>query len=323
AEEQKHLANDWAAQAQALQRRYEERTAALQQSVADRSKDQEMLVSALAQVEAVRHALSGAEARLTAGTYELQNGMSARSILDLFVAGRQALVRFTLPEGFTIRQAAALLDRKGIAEASDFISASNSPELLADFGIPAASLQGYLFPDTYYFPMAYGGEAVARAMVGAFREKISALEEATALDPRELHAKIILASIIEREYRLSEEAPLMAGVFANRLRIGMALQSCATVVYVITEVLSKPHPEALFDRDLKIDDPYNTYLHSGLPPGPIANPGLTAIDAALRPAKTDYLYFRLVDADLGRHRFSRTLEEHVGARSFAVKRIGG
>jgi len=267
--------------------------------------------------------ISGADAKIKAGTYELRNGMSARSILDLFVAGRQALVRFTLPEGFTLRQAAALLDQKGIAEADDFLSAADSPELLSELGIPAASLQGYLFPDTYYFPIAYGGEAVARAMVGAFRERVSALAEAAALGPRELHAKIILASIIEREYRLPEEAPLMAGVFANRLRIGMALQSCATVVYVITELLGKPHPEALFDRDLKIDDPFNTYLHPGLPPGPIANPGLTAIDAALRPAKTDYLYFRLVDADQGRHRFSRTLEEHAGARTFSVKRIGG
>jgi UPF0755 protein len=289
-------------------------------SVAGRLESQEIIRSSLLLRAFAR--ISGDDAKLKAGTYELQEGMSARSILDLFVSGRQALVRFTLPEGYTLRQAAILLDRKGIAKADDFVLATRSPNLLAELGIPATSLQGYLFPDTYNFPMAYGGESVARVMVAAFREKVSSIADVAALSPRELHMRIILASIIEREYRLPDEAPLMAGVFENRLRIGMALQSCATVVYVITEVLGKPHPDTLYDRDLKIADPYNTYLHPGLPPGPIANPGLTAIDAALRPAKTDYLYFRLIDADEGRHRFSRTLEEHIGARGFTVKRIG-
>jgi UPF0755 protein len=131
---------------------------------------------------------------------------------------------------------------------------------------------------------------------------------------------VILASIVEREYRLDEEAPLMAGVFKNRLDIGMALQSCATVEYVITEIQGKPHPEVLSTRDTEIRDPYNTYIRPGLPPGPIASPGMIALKAAFNPTKSDYLYFRLVEADSGRHYFSRTLDDHIKAGRLYTKR---
>ncbi|HOX92645.1 MAG TPA: endolytic transglycosylase MltG, partial [Spirochaetales bacterium] len=126
-------------------------------------------------------------------------------------------------------------------------------------------------------------------------------------------------SIVEREYRLPEEAPRMASVFLNRLKIGMALQSCATVVYVITQRLGKPHPSRLFDRDLEIPDPFNTYRQPGLPPAPIANPGLVALSAVFRPESSRYLYFRLVDEASGRHYFSETLDEHIRAGSLSVK----
>jgi UPF0755 protein len=145
-------------------------------------------------------------------------------------------------------------------------------------------------------------------------------ERMPLMPPDELNRLVILASIIEREYRLDEEAPLMAGVFKNRLDIGMALQSCATVEYVITEIQGKPHPEVLSTRDTEIRDPYNTYIRSGLPPGPIASPGAIALKAAFNPVKSDYLYFRLVEADLGRHYFSRTLDDHIKAGRLYTKR---
>jgi len=160
-------------------------------------------------------------------------------------------------------------------------------------------------------------------MVETFKRRVAeALPESASLSPQELHERLILASIVEREYRVPGEAPLMASVFSNRLRIGMALQSCATVVYVITEELGKPHPELLLFRDLEIESPFNTYLNRGLPPAPIANPGLVALLAALEPEKTEYLYFRLVDAAAGRHKFSVTYDEHEDAAPLAVKRSG-
>ncbi len=161
-------------------------------------------------------------------------------------------------------------------------------------------------------------------MVGALRSRLAeGLPESLSLDPGELHRRIILASVVEREYRLPEEAPRIAGVFWNRLKIGMALQSCATVVYIITEVQGKKHPEVLYNRDIEIQHPFNTYLHPGLPPAPIANPGLTALQAVFRPEPSRYLYFRLLDARTGRHYFSETLDEHIRAGSLAVKGIGG
>jgi UPF0755 protein len=128
-----------------------------------------------------------------------------------------------------------------------------------------------------------------------------------------------MASIVEREYRSPDEAPVMAGVFYNRLKLRMRLQSCATVVYVITEIQGKPHPSRLFDKDIEIKDPYNTYTQRGLPPGPIASPGLTALNAAINPAETDYLYFRLVNQAEGRHYFSKTLDGHIQAAALYTK----
>jgi UPF0755 protein len=266
--------------------------------------------------------IRGVDSSIKAGSYRVMPGMGAAGLLDDLVAGRQALVRVTVPEGLTLSQIAVLLDGLGIAGKAEFVFACRDPAFTSELGLRASSLEGYLFPDTYLLPVAFGPREAARAMVDAFKSRVSSIPEAAALSPSELHSRVVLASIVEREYRLPEEAPLMASVFYNRLRIGMALQSCATVVYVITEKLGKPHPEQLFDRDIRIPDSYNTYLHPGLPPGPISNPGLTALLAAFRPAATKYLYFRLVDEERGSHHFSASLEEHVGARSLLVKKVG-
>jgi UPF0755 protein len=266
--------------------------------------------------------LEGTGASLKAGTYRIEDGMDSKRIFDEFVSGKQALCKVTIPEGYTLSQVAKLLEKLGVAKSQDFLRAANSPALLAELRIPASSVEGYLFPDTYFLPVEYSAELIIRSMVETFRAKLASIPESASLSPSELQERIILASIVEREYKSPSEAPLMASVFYNRLKIRMALQSCATVVYVITERQGKPHPDVIFDRDLKIDDPYNTYEHRGLPPGPISNPGLTSLEAVFYPASSRYLYFRLVNQDEGTHHFSETLEEHIESRMLFIKRVG-
>jgi UPF0755 protein len=268
--------------------------------------------------------IQGSASSIKSGTYQIERGMGARAILALLVSGRQSLLKVTIPEGYTLKQTAALLETQGIVNAKDFLNAARDPVLIASLGAEGPSLEGYLFPDTYFLPRSFPAPELLTMMVSSFRKKLGeAIPESRSLSPRDLQQKLILASIVEREYRVPAEAPYMASVFYNRLAIGMALQSCATVVYVLTEKLGKPHPDVVYDRDLKIADPYNTYWRRGLPPGPICSPGLTALNAAFRPAASRYLYFRLVDADAGVHHFSASLEEHNQAASFIVKRIGG
>jgi UPF0755 protein len=181
-------------------------------------------------------------------------------------------------------------------------------------------MEGYLFPDTYFFPSDYPPDKVVRAMADNFFNKLDFISPSiSAKSMNELNDIVIMASIVEREYRVPDEAPIMAGVFYNRLRINMALQSCATVEYVITEILGRPHPSVLLFRDLEIRNPYNTYLYRGLPPGPISAPGLIALRAAIYPERTDFLYFRLTDPASGRHYFSRTYDEHIRAGQLITK----
>ncbi len=290
--------------------------------IAVRLEDAGLIRSALAFQALLR--LRNQQTSLKRGTYRIEPGMGGRDVQELLVSGRQALVRVTVPEGHTLRRSAEVLHEAAVTDREDFLAAARDPDLLASLGIPAATAEGYLFPDTYYLPLKTPGAEAVRLMVGALRSRLAeGLPESLSLDPRELHRRIILASVVEREYRLPEEAPRIAGVFWNRLRIGMALQSCATVVYIITEVQGKKHPEVLYNRDIEIQHPFNTYLHPGLPPAPIANPGLTALQAVFRPEPSRYLYFRLLDARTGRHYFSETLDEHIRAGSLAVKGIGG
>jgi UPF0755 protein len=289
------------------------------QSVATRLADGGYIRSAL--VFRLLAKTGGLDSSFKAGTYRILPEMGAKRIMDEFVSGEQALVRITVPEGFTLSQVARLLERDGVAAKKDFLAAASTPRLLDELGIHAPSAEGYLFPDTYFFPSNYSAEGVLRSMVRAFKERIAAIPEAAALSPAELQDRVILASIVEREYKSPDEAPMMASVFYNRLKLRMALQSCATVVYVITERLGKPHPEVIYDRDLKLADPYNSYINRGLPPGPIANPGMTALRAAFYPASSRYLYFRLVDPKAGKHHFSATLEEHIDAARLFIKRV--
>ncbi len=249
--------------------------------------------------------------------------MSSSAIVDAMAAGKLASIRVTVPEGFTMGQTARLMESKRICTRSEFIAAATDPVLLKSLGIPAKSAEGYLFPDTYEFPPGSLAEEIVATMVKAFRAALARdLPSFSGLPAMELHEKVILASIVEREYRVAEEAPLIASVFSNRMRIGMALQSCATVVYVLTERLGQAHPEVLSKQDIAVKDPYNSYQQRGLPPGPISSPGMVALKAAFMPPKTDYLYFRLVDGDAGTHYFSRNLDEHIQAATIRTKGVG-
>jgi UPF0755 protein len=258
------------------------------------------------------------------GSYQLTVPAAQIDIHATLVEGRQMLYRVTIPEGVTLKKMARIFEDAGICRADAFLAKAEDPGLIAAYRIPGPTMEGYLYPDTYLFPLDYPADLVVKSMADTFYARLGEIDaDAVNLGPDELNEKVILASIVEREYRVDEEAPLMAGVFYNRLDIGMALQSCATVEYVITEIQGKPHPEVLYTRDTEIRNPYNTYIRPGLPPGPISAPGKAALNAGFHPVPSDYLYFRLVDPEAGRHYFSKTFDDHIRAGAFYVKRSGG
>ncbi|MDR2501103.1 MAG: endolytic transglycosylase MltG [Treponema sp.] len=254
------------------------------------------------------------------GMYRFKFPLAQTRIRSVLVSGKQILHRVTLPGGVTLKKAAKILAAAGICTEEAFLQAAADRELLDYYHIPGDTMEGYIYPDTYFFPAPYPPRQAVKTMGDTFFRRLEEFQGAAAgLDAGELNKRIILASIVEREYRVDAEAPLMAGVFYNRLKIGMALQSCATVEYVITEIQGRPHPQVLYDRDTAIQNPYNTYIQPGLPPGPIASPGPAALNAAFNPASSEYLYFRLVNPEEGRHYFSKTLDEHIQAGALYVK----
>jgi UPF0755 protein len=265
--------------------------------------------------------LSGRETSVKSGYYRIHPRDATTDILSLLVTGYQEQVKLTIPEGWTLKRIARYVEEKGIAGEKEFLEAAHSPQLLAEFRIPADSLEGYLFPDTYYFPKGYPAYGVAEEMTNTFFRRLGELApEAAEWDRKELQRTVIVASIVEREYRRREEAPLIASVFYNRLSYNIGLESCATLAYIITDIEDKPHPEFLTVEDKRIDSPYNTYKWAGLPPGPIANPGRVALEAALHPPKTGYFYFVLKNPATGEHYFSEDLREHNWAKYTYLKR---
>lgn len=254
---------------------------------------------------------------LKAGTYRLSPAMSTSAILRLIAQGKQEYSRVTVPEGFSLIKIALHLEKEGIVSSTAFLEAARNLSVLSEYGLPGKNAEGFLFPDTYFFPYQTDASLIVEIMVDTFFGKLAALQGVPA-DAEEVYEKVILASIIEREYRVASEAALISSVFSNRLKIGMGLQSCATIEYIITEIQGKPHPLRLMDSDLAIPSEYNTYLWAGLPPGPISSPGLVALAAAFNPAETHYLYFRLTDTEEGTHSFTRSLDEHIQAGSQLV-----
>lgn len=248
--------------------------------------------------------IRGAEGRIKAGVYLLNDGMTPSVILHKLLTGDVYLRRFAVPEGYSMYQLAVMLQRRGFFSRDAFLEECTNPELLAKLGIKAPSVEGYLYPRTYDIKPNTTPEDLIREMVSQFRKHYSrqfeAMADAKRMTPREV---LTLASMVEKEAMTSREKPLIASVFMNRLKKKMPLQSDPTAVYEVRAFAGKISKE-----DILRDTPYNTYKVSGLPPGPIGNPGGDAIEAVLNPARTKYLYF-VAKMD-GTHYFSKTLEEH-------------
>ncbi len=251
----------------------------------------------------------GIDRAVKPGTYNFAPLLSPFLVARKLVHGETTAKKVIIPEGRTASQVAQILESQNIVSKEAFLKEVNSPGFAETLGIPAASCEGYLFPDTYFFEEESDPQEIIEQMVSNFRAVVKKIG-GRQITEAELHRDVILASIVEREYRLPEDAPIIASVFFNRLAAQMPLQSCATVVYVLTEHLGRPHPSVVYYNDLRVKDPYNTYIHRGLPPGPISNPGEVSLRAVLFPSDTDFLYFRLESASSGKHRFSRTLAEH-------------
>ena len=243
------------------------------------------------------------------GLYRIKSGASAIEIHNLLLYGAEELFSVAVPPGLTSTGISQILEENGITKAEDFLAEVRKQDA-----------EGFLFPDTYSFPKEYPAEKVVAFMVETFEKAAeSVYPEFGSLSEEELYQIIIMASVIEREYRVADEAARIASVFYNRIEKNMYLGSCATVVYIITEQLGREHPEKLLYRDLEIESPYNTYMNKGLPPGPICNPGIIAIDAALNPEETDYLYFLLEDPVTGEHTFSKSFAEHNKSYQLYIK----
>ena len=288
-------------------------------SIAERLEDQHLIRSAL--FLRVLAKLDKTENSFKSGQYSLSAAMTPRQIQNLLVAGTGINIKVTIPEGITLNRIASILEEADLAKADDFIAAAHDKELLAQYFITADSAQGYIFPDSYLFQKGLTAKTVLSAMLDTFYEKLNSFCPGwKELTPEEIYSKVILASIVEREYRLPQEAPLIASVFYNRLENKIALSSCATVEYIITEIQGKKHPEYITFDDLKIKSPYNTYLNRGLPPTPICNPGAVSLEAAFNPPETDYLYFLLKDPETGEHYFSKRFSEHNNARVLYLKK---
>lgn len=249
---------------------------------------------------------------LKSGIYKLNKAMDFSEIQNELISGQQEYIVISIPEGLTISKIAAILENNKICLAYDFVKVAkdSNQAIFKEYKIPGESLEGYLFPDTYYLTSGMNAADVARLMVENFFNRIKEIPELSAKSPAELYETLTLASIVEREYRIPEEAPLIASVFKNRIRQNIGLYSCATVEYILTEIEGRPHPDRILLDDLKIDNPYNTYKWAGLTPGPISNPGLIALNAATNTPKTDYYFFQIVDPSAGKHVFSKTFEQH-------------
>ncbi|HSV72494.1 MAG TPA: endolytic transglycosylase MltG [Chthonomonadales bacterium] len=253
---------------------------------------------------------------IRAGTFSLSPAWRPAELADRLRRGGPdvAVVTVTIPEGYTLRQIGATLERRGaVRSAAAFVQVATEPPpaLRRIVGLPSGPLEGYLWPDTYFMEPDGSPEAAARMMLVAFADRvITPHGEEIRRSGRSLHEVVTIASIIEREARVPEERARIAGVVENRLRKRMRLQICATVLYALGE-----HRERVLYRDLLVDSPYNTYRHAGLPPGPIASPGLACILAALRPERHGYLYY--VAMPDGSHLFTRTQSDHLVAVSRA------
>ncbi len=243
---------------------------------------------------------------LQAGEYKFDKPASALDVYGRILRGDIFYLELLVPEGYNIFDIAGAIAKLGMIKPAAFLSAARNPALIQDLDPRAPSLEGYLFPNTYRIYRHTTAQQLCRQMTGEFRAQWKLLRTKA-----NVHDTVTLASLVEREARLPEERPRVASVFSNRLRIGMRLDCDPTTVYAA--LLEDRYTGVIHRSDLDSDNPYNTYRHMGLPPGPIANPGLSSLKAALAPADSQYLYFVAKADGSGGHRFSSSLEQHEAA----------
>jgi UPF0755 protein len=251
--------------------------------------------------------IKGYDKRVKAGEYMLSSTMTPKKILETMVDGKVHLHRLTIPEGYNLRQIAQAVDNAGFASETDFLKAADDPGFVHAKGIDAKTFEGYLYPDTYYFPRGVTPENIISAMVKRFWSVFKPeWEERAKTLGMTIHQVITLASIIEKETAVADERPIISSVFHNRLKRNMRLESDPTVIYGMGDYNGN-----ITRKDLERPTPYNTYTMKGLPPGPISNTGAKAIEAALYPADGKFLYF--VSRNNGTHYFSTNFKDHSRA----------
>jgi UPF0755 protein len=241
--------------------------------------------------------------QLKAGEHVLDPSLDTIQILDSLVQGRFKLYRLTVPEGLTMKEIAPLVSQAGFGDPQEFLAACHDREFIASLGLEVDNLEGYLFPETYHFIRGATPRDVVKTMVGHFLEVWARYQDEAAKKEVTRQQVVTLASIVEKETGAPAERPLIAGVFLNRLKKGMRLETDPTVIYGL-----KDFDGNLTRKHLETPTPYNTYQIDGLPPGPIANPGEDSIKAVLEPTESNYLFF--VSKNDGTHQFSATLAEH-------------
>jgi UPF0755 protein len=251
--------------------------------------------------------LTGLARQLQAGEYRFDRPMTPVAIVEKLARGEIYERLLTFPESLTIPEMAAIFEQEGFGSAASFVEAARDGSVVAHLDPLARDLEGYLFPETYALPRQTTAARLVRLMVKRFEEVLTPdlRREATARGLT-IRQAVTLASLVEKETARPEERPIVAAVYLNRLKRGMALQCDPTVIYALK--LAGRYRGNLTRADLAFDSPYNTYRYPGLPPGPIAAPGLGSLRAAVRPGEVDYLYF--VSRNDGSHAFARTLAEH-------------
>jgi UPF0755 protein len=250
---------------------------------------------------------SGRARSLQAGEFRFDRAMTPIEVIDKIARGDVHNRRITFPEGLTIREMARIYEQQKFGSSAAFIAAAADVREIRDIDPAATDLEGYLFPETYSVPRDTTAAKLVSLMVGRFRQLFTSEMQQAAqtleLTPRQV---VTLASLVEKETAQPAERPIVAAVYLNRLKIGMGMQADPTVIYALQR--AGRYDGNLRRDDLSFDSPYNTYRYAGLPPGPIASPGLASLQASVAPAKVDYLYF--VSRNDGSHVFARTLVEH-------------
>lgn len=257
--------------------------------------------------------IRGLGSKLKAGTYDLGPSLGVAAIINKLISGDvvNLNIRVTIPEGLTLAGTGLVFEKRGLFTQEAFLAAAKTVQLPYDYlkAVPANvdnKIEGYLFPDTYEFAPEVTPEQVVKTMAARFNNLIpSRYAQSEVKERYSLHQVVTMASIVEKEAVKQDERARIAGVFYSRLLLPMRLESCATIQYILGA------PRKLYDVDLEIESPYNTYRNDGLPPGPVANAGLASFEAAFNPEKHDFLFF--VAKSDGSHIFSKTYNQHLSA----------